>query len=72
MAAQGQSDKMASDIEVYVKKCGIEFLHVENTAPTDIHQCLLNAYGDQTVDVNTVKERRVRFQMTIHSDHTTK
>jgi hypothetical protein len=29
----------------------IEFLHVETIAPIDILQCLLNVYGDQTVDV---------------------
>ena len=37
MAAEQQSDKMASDIEVWMMQmCGIEFLHVENIAPTDI------------------------------------
>ena len=47
---------MVSDTEMnMLQKCGIEFLHVENTAPTDIHQCLLNAYGDQTVDVTALK-----------------
>ena len=30
-------------------------LHVEKMAPTDIHWCLLNIYGDQTVDVSTVR-----------------
>ncbi len=30
-------------------------------APTDIHQCLLNVYGYQTVDVNTVKQLVVHF-----------
>ena len=33
----------------------IEFLHVEKMTSIDIHQCLLNAYGDQTVNVSTVK-----------------
>jgi len=38
MAAEGQSDKMASDMEVHIKqRCGIEFLHVEKVAPTNIH-----------------------------------
>jgi len=42
MAADGQSDKMVSDLEVQVKQwCGTEFLHVEKMTPTDIHQCLL-------------------------------
>ena len=38
MAAEGQSDKMASDMEVCVKQMGVtEFLYEEKTAPTDIH-----------------------------------
>ena len=50
MAAEGQSDKMASDMDTLMKqRCVIEFLHVEKIAPTDIHQCLLNICGDQTV-----------------------
>ena len=50
MAAEGQSDKMASDVEMYMKKrYGIEFFRVEKIAPTDIHQCLLNGYGGETV-----------------------
>ena len=37
MAAEGQSDKMAPDMEVHMKqRCGIEFLHVENIALVDI------------------------------------
>ena len=53
MAAQRQSDKMVSDVDVCRKqRCGIEFLHVEKMAPTDIHLCLLNVYGDQTVGVS--------------------
>jgi len=56
MAAEGHSDKMVSDIEVCMKqKCGTEFLHTEDIAPTGIHQCLLNAYGDQAVDMSTVR-----------------
>ena len=47
MAAEGLPDKMAADVEVGMKeRCGTEFLHVEETAPIDIHQCLLNVYGD--------------------------
>ena len=57
MAAEGQSDKMMSDMEVQMKqRCVTEFLHAEKIAPTDIHQCLLNVYGDQTVKVSTVKQ----------------
>ena len=41
---------------VFMKlRCGTEFLDVENITPFDIHQCLLNVSGDQTVDLNTVK-----------------
>ena len=55
MAAEGQSDKTASDMEVCMKQmCVTEFLHVEKMAPTDVHQRLMNVYGDQTMDVSTV------------------
>lgn len=48
MSAEGQSHKMAFDMEVSMKqKCVIEYLHVEKMAPTDIHWCLLYTYGDQ-------------------------
>jgi len=47
MTAEGQSDKMVSDIEVRMKQsCGIEFLHVENMAVVDIHSQWLSIYGD--------------------------
>ena len=39
----------------YDAKCGIEFLHNEKIALTDIHQHLLNVCRDQTVDVGTVR-----------------
>jgi len=56
MAEEGQSDKMVSDMEVRMKqRCVTDFLHVEKMPPTDIHQCLLNAYGDQKVEVSTVR-----------------
>jgi len=56
MTAEGQSDKMASDVEVRMKhRCVIEFLHAEKIAPNDIHGRLPNVYGDQTVDVSTVR-----------------
>ena len=52
MAAEGQSETMASDMEVQLKqRCVMEFLPEEKIAPTNIHLCLLNIYGDQTVDV---------------------
>ena len=37
------------------QRCVNEFLHAEKTAPTDNHQHLLNIYGDQAVDVSTVR-----------------
>ena len=56
MTAEKQSDKMVSDIEVHMKqRCGTEFTHAEKMASTDIHRCLLNVYGDQIVDVSTVR-----------------
>jgi len=35
MAAEGQSDKMVSDVEVHMEQRAI--LHVENIVPIDIH-----------------------------------
>mgnify|MGYP001854938610 CR=1 FL=1 len=56
MAAEGQSDRMESDMEVHVKeRCVTEFLWAENMAPTDIHRCLLSVFGGQPVDVSTVR-----------------
>jgi len=56
MAAEGQSNKMASDMEVHMKqRCGLEFLHVEIIARMDIHWHLLNIYGAWRVDVSTVR-----------------
>ena len=52
MAAEGQDDGILSDLEVHVKqRGGIECLHAEKMAPTDIHQHLVNMYGDQEVDM---------------------
>ena len=63
MAAEGQSDKLASDMEVYINEgCLIESLHTGKMAPTDIHQCLLNISGDQIVDVSTVRWLLVCFK----------
>ncbi len=45
MAAEGQSERMASNVEVCMKqRYGTEVLHVEKMEPTDIHQCLLADY----------------------------
>jgi len=49
-----QSDKMVSDMK---QRCVTEFLHTEKKmALTDIYQCTLNIYGDQTVDVSTARQ----------------
>ena len=56
MAAEGQSERMASDMEVCMKQRGrIGFLHMEKMAPTDIDWCLLNVSGDPVVDVSIVR-----------------
>lgn len=56
MAAQGQSNQMESNTEGCMKpRRGTEFFHAEIMAPTDIHLCLLNTYGDQTAAVSTVR-----------------
>lgn len=58
MAAEGQSDKLVSDMEVHAKRrWGTEFLHRENNAINDIHWCLLNVYGDHS----TVRRCVVHF-----------
>ena len=47
---------MASDKEVKMKQRFVaEIIHADKTAPSDIHQHLLNIHGDQTVDVSKVK-----------------
>jgi len=47
MAAEGHSDRMASDMEVQMKQMHVtEFLHVEKIAPNDIQWCLLNVDED--------------------------
>ena len=56
MATEGQSDRMASDLEVRMEQnCVVEFLSPEKMAPADIHWHLLNVDQDQTVDVSTVR-----------------
>ena len=57
MAAEGQSEKKVSGMEVSMKQmCGIEFLHEEKIILISIHWCLLNVYEDQTVDESTVRQ----------------
>jgi len=53
----GRADTVASDVELHMKqRCEIEFFRVEKMAHIDIHWCLLNTYGDQTVDVSIVRK----------------
>ena len=62
MATEGQNGKTVSDMEVLMKqRCILEFLHMEKMAPTDIHEHLLNFYGDQTVVVSTVRQLVMHF-----------
>ena len=62
MAAEGQSGRMASGMEVHRKqRCVTEFLREEKRAPTDIPWWLLNVYGDEIVDVSTVRLWVVHF-----------
>ena len=57
MRAEEQPKKMVSDMEVHMKQRGVtEFLHAEKIAHNDIYQRLLNVYGDQTVDISTVRQ----------------
>lgn len=84
-AAEGQSDRLVSDIEVsMIQRYRFEFPCAEKMAPIDIHWCLLNIYGDQIVDVRAVRswvsfqeweqqhERQVTFWIAVHNCHTTK
>ena len=65
---QGGSDKTASDMEVQIKqRCVTEFLCAEKMVPTDIHQCFLNIYGDQIVNVSTLKWQLVHFSSGNHT-----
>jgi len=47
-------------MEVRMKQmCVIEFLHVEKMAPINIHRCLVNTGGEQTM--STARQRVVHF-----------
>ena len=62
MAAEGQSDRTVSDMEVHMKQRSVtEILHVGKMALIDIHWDLLNVYEDQTVGVSTVRQWVVCF-----------
>ena len=53
---------MVSDMKVQMKQKGVtEFLQVEKMAPVSLHQCLLNVFGDQTVDVSAVRQQVLCF-----------
>ena len=53
---------MVSDMKVQMKQKGVtEFLQVEKMAPVSLHQCLLNVFGDQTVDVSMMRQCVVHF-----------
>jgi len=57
MAAEGSSHRIVSDMEVCMKqRCVIKFLHVEKIPPFHIHQQLLKIYGDQIIDLSTVRQ----------------
>ena len=46
-----------------IQKCVIKFLHAETLVPIDIHQYLLNVYGDQTVGASTSEALIIGFQL---------
>lgn len=56
IADKYQSEKIVFNMKEYLKqRCVNEFQYGYKISPTD-SQCLLNIYGDQTVDVNTVMQ----------------
>ena len=62
MTAEGQSDTMASDMEVQMSKgVSLNSSMWKKIAPIDIQRCLLNINGDQRVDVSTVRQWVVCF-----------
>ena len=62
MAAEEQSDTVVSDMGTCMEQTGgSDFFHAEKMVPIDVHQHLLNVYGDQTVDVGTVRQWVVHF-----------
>ena len=56
MAEEDLPYKMVLNMEAQMKqRCVTELLHAEKMASINIHQHLLNVYGDQTVDVRTTR-----------------
>ena len=59
---KGQIERMVSNMQVHTRqRCVTEFILMENTAPIDIQQHLLNVSRDQTVNVSTVRWWVLRF-----------
>lgn len=58
---------MTSDVEVSMKERGVT--PCKKTAPIDIHQFLLNAYGDRTVDVGTVRSDQGMLKQNCYQFH---
>lgn len=53
-----QFGKMSSDIKEHKQQRYLtESIHVKKCIPVKIHWYLLNTYGDQTVDMGTVRPR---------------
>ena len=85
MAAEGQSGRMVSDVEAFMKqRCVTEFLHAEKMAPTDIHRHLWTfmdtkwwmwAQWGASRGIQQWQqwhERQVMLQTAMHSCHTMK
>lgn len=51
IVADWQSGKMMSVMKVHMKKrCALEFLHTWKISSINIFECLLNVYGNQTIE----------------------
>lgn len=54
---------MTAPSDVRFKQCAvIEFLVAKNVKPVDIHRCLLAIYGNQTLDVSSVRRWALRVK----------
>lgn len=62
LAAEGQSDKVASDMKVQMKQRGVtEFFHAGKKGTHWHSSTLMNVYGDQTGDVSTGRQHVLHF-----------
>jgi hypothetical protein len=62
ISAEEQSGKLTHTMEMRTKlRCVTEFLNAAKITPVEIQRRLLNVYGDQTVDVSTVRRWMMRF-----------